>query len=136
GTGELTPVGTAAAANGIRKAISHAVPRQTIVDEILEGLGAPGVIAMPDALVGFDESLQPYAYDLELAKTYMEAAGYSFTSGTITTGTTTTGTTTTGTTTTGTNTYTISLPYSIIIVCFLALACILLVVRKKRRIKP
>ncbi|MHA1668023.1 MAG: ABC transporter substrate-binding protein [Candidatus Heimdallarchaeaceae archaeon] len=77
GTGELTPVGTAAAANGIRKAISHAVPRQTIVDEILEGLGAPGVIAMPDAAVGFDESLQPYAYDLDLAIDYVEAAGYT-----------------------------------------------------------
>ncbi len=77
GTGELTPVGTPAAAKGIRKAISHAVPRQTIVDEILEGLGAPGVAATPDSVVGFNEALAPYAYDLDLAIDYMEAAGYT-----------------------------------------------------------
>ncbi|MHA1345466.1 MAG: ABC transporter substrate-binding protein [Candidatus Heimdallarchaeaceae archaeon] len=77
GTGELTPVGTADAAKGIRKAISHAVPRETIVSEILEGLGAPGVIPCPDAVVGFDDSLEFYAYDLDLAIDYIEAAGYT-----------------------------------------------------------
>ncbi len=76
GTGELTPVGTSNAAKSIRKAISHAVPRETIVAEILEGLGAPGVIPCPDACIGFDESLDPYAYDLDLSRTYMELAGY------------------------------------------------------------
>ncbi len=77
GTGELTPLGTADAAKNIRKAISHAIPRQTIVDEILQGLGAPGVNPMPDASVGFDTSLQPYTYDLDLAKQLVEAAGYT-----------------------------------------------------------
>ena len=77
GTGELTPVGTADAAKAIRKAISHAVPRETIVSEILEGLGAPGVIPCPDAVVGFDDSLEFYAYDLDLAIDYIEAAGYT-----------------------------------------------------------
>ncbi|UJG39653.1 MAG: ABC transporter substrate-binding protein [Candidatus Heimdallarchaeum aukensis] len=77
GTGELTPAGTADAAKSIRKAISHAVPRDTIVTEILQGLGAPGVNPMPDASVGFDTSLEPYTYDLELAKSLIEAAGYT-----------------------------------------------------------
>ena len=77
GTGDLTPAGTAAAAKGIRKAISHAVPRQTIVDEILEGLCAPGIAATPDSVIGFNEALSPYAYDLDLAIDYMEAAGYT-----------------------------------------------------------
>jgi peptide/nickel transport system substrate-binding protein len=76
GTGELTPVGTVAAAKGIRKAISHAVPRDTIVNEILEGLGAPGVIPCPDSVVGFNKDLEPYAYDLDMAIDYIEAAGY------------------------------------------------------------
>ncbi|MBY8999832.1 MAG: hypothetical protein KGD64_02860 [Candidatus Heimdallarchaeota archaeon] len=76
GTGELTPAGTADAAKGIRKAISHAVPRQTIVDEILEGLGAPGVVPCPDSVVGFNTDLDFYAYDLDLAIDYIEAAGY------------------------------------------------------------
>ncbi|GAH30711.1 unnamed protein product, partial [marine sediment metagenome] len=86
GTGELTPVGTADAAKGIRKAISHAIPRVTIVEEILEGLGAPGVIPCPDAVVGFDDSLEFYAYDLDIAKGYMEAAGYDLTIPTDTNG--------------------------------------------------
>ncbi|MHA1865972.1 MAG: ABC transporter substrate-binding protein [Candidatus Heimdallarchaeaceae archaeon] len=77
GTGELTPLGTAEAAKLIRKAISHAVPRETIVDEILEGVGAPGVSPMPDGCVGFDDTLKPYTYDLVLAKQLIEQAGYS-----------------------------------------------------------
>jgi len=79
GTGELTPVGTADAAKGIRKAISHAVPRATIVSEILEGLGAEGVTPCPNCVVGFDDTLEPYAYDLDIAKGYMTAAGYDLT---------------------------------------------------------
>ncbi|UJG42306.1 MAG: ABC transporter substrate-binding protein [Candidatus Heimdallarchaeum endolithica] len=77
GTGELTPAGTVDAAKSIRKAISHAVPRETIVTEILQGLGAPGINPMPDASVGFDTSLEPYTYDLELAKSLIEDAGYT-----------------------------------------------------------
>ena len=77
GTGELTPLGTAAAALSIRKAISHAVPRETIVSEILEGLGAPGTVPCPDAAVDFDDSLEFYAYDIDLAIDYVEAAGYT-----------------------------------------------------------
>ncbi|MHA1516598.1 MAG: ABC transporter substrate-binding protein [Candidatus Heimdallarchaeaceae archaeon] len=76
GTGELTPVGTPAAAKAIRKAISHAIPRDVIVDQIYEGLAKPGVTPMPDGCIGFDESLEPYAYDLDLAVEYMEDAGF------------------------------------------------------------
>lgn len=76
GTGELTPVGTPAAAKAIRKAISHAIPRDVIVNQIYEGLAYPGVIPMPDGCIGFDESLEPYAYDLDLAVEMMEDAGF------------------------------------------------------------
>ncbi|MCG3255464.1 MAG: hypothetical protein KAU62_05210, partial [Candidatus Heimdallarchaeota archaeon] len=76
GTGELTPVGTPAAAKAVRKAISHSVPRDVIVAEILEGLGAPGVTSCPIVSVAFDPTLEPYAYDLELAIEYMEDAGF------------------------------------------------------------
>ncbi|MHA1852061.1 MAG: ABC transporter substrate-binding protein, partial [Candidatus Heimdallarchaeaceae archaeon] len=79
GTGELTPVGTPEAAKWIRQAISHATPRQTIVDQILQGLGAPGVTPMPDASVGFDDTLQAYSYDLDLARQLIEQAGFSLT---------------------------------------------------------
>ncbi len=76
GTGELTPNGDADAAKYIRKAISHAIPRQVIVDEILNGLGTPGITAMPPTCVGFNNAMQPYEYNLTLARDYMEKAGY------------------------------------------------------------
>ena len=77
GTGELTPLGTAEAAKYVRKAISHTCPRQTIVDEILEGLGSAATVPAPNVLVGFNEELEPYAYDLDLAIDYVEAAGFT-----------------------------------------------------------
>ena len=76
GTGELTPVGTAEAAKFIRKAISHATPRDIIVDEILNGLGAPATTAVPDSVVGYDDTLEPYTYDLDIAISLMEDAGF------------------------------------------------------------
>ncbi len=78
GTGELTPAGTTKAAKSIRKAISHAIPRETIINETLGGLGSPGVTTMPEVCIGFNESLQPCSFDLDLAKEFMEAAGYSY----------------------------------------------------------
>lgn len=74
GTGELTPVGTTESAKNIRKAISHAIPRNYIVDEI-QRFGDPGISPIPDSCIGFDKSLKPYAYDLDLAIDYMEKTG-------------------------------------------------------------
>ncbi|MHA1218791.1 MAG: ABC transporter substrate-binding protein [Candidatus Heimdallarchaeaceae archaeon] len=79
GTGELTPNGNAEAAKYIRKAISHAIPRQVIVDDILNGLGSPGISPMPPVCVGFNDEMQPYEYNLTLAREYMEMAGYELT---------------------------------------------------------
>ena len=76
GTGELTPVGTPAAAKAVRKAISHSVPRDVIVAEILEGLGSPGVTSCPIVSVAYDDTLLPYVYDIDLAIEYMEEAGF------------------------------------------------------------
>jgi ABC-type transport system substrate-binding protein len=76
GTGELTPLGTPEAAKWVRKAISHACPRQIIVEEIMNGLAAPATTPVPDAIVGYDDTLEPYAYDLDLAIDYMEDAGF------------------------------------------------------------
>ncbi|MHA1739524.1 MAG: ABC transporter substrate-binding protein [Candidatus Heimdallarchaeota archaeon] len=76
GTGASCPIATEASANHIRKAISHMIPRDVIVEEILDGIGAPGVTAMPDVAIGFDTSLVPYEYSLELALDHMEAAGF------------------------------------------------------------
>ncbi len=76
GTGELTPLGTPEAAKYIRKAFSYACPRNVIVNEILQGLGAPATTAIPDSVVGYDDSLEPYPYDIDLAISMVEAAGF------------------------------------------------------------
>ena len=76
GSGELTPLGTPLAAKYLRKAISHACPRTIIVEQILEGLGAPATTAIPDSVLGYDASLEPYIYDLDMAIDYVEDAGY------------------------------------------------------------
>ncbi|MCG3259883.1 MAG: hypothetical protein H7644_09065, partial [Candidatus Heimdallarchaeota archaeon] len=76
GTGELTPVGTPDAANYIRKAISHSIPRDQIVDEIYEGLACPGASLMPHGFYYVWDNLEPYSYDLDLAIEYMSDAGF------------------------------------------------------------
>ncbi|UJG44235.1 MAG: ABC transporter substrate-binding protein [Candidatus Heimdallarchaeum endolithica] len=78
GTGELTPLGTAEAANNIRRAISHSINREQLIEEVLDGIGKPGVVPYPELCIGFDTSLSPYSYNITLAKSLMEEAGYSF----------------------------------------------------------
>ena len=86
GTGELTPLGTAEAAKKIRKAISHAVPRETLTEKIFYGTAIPGVTPMPEGCVGFDSSLEPYSYDQNLAIQLIEETGFTRNTTTDTTG--------------------------------------------------
>ncbi len=76
GTGELCPIAGTESGKHIRKAISHIIPRQIIVDEILDGLGRAGVTHWPSVSVGFDESLEPYEYSVDTALAHMAAAGF------------------------------------------------------------
>jgi ABC-type transport system substrate-binding protein len=55
------------------------VPRQVIVDEILDGLGYPGVTHWPKVSIGFDETLEAYEYSIELALEEMALAGFDVT---------------------------------------------------------
>ncbi len=76
GTGELTPNGTSEAARYVRKAISHAVPRDLIVSDIFGGEVLPGVTSCSPNMTVFDETLEPYEYNITLAREYMELAGF------------------------------------------------------------
>jgi len=83
GTGVATPLGqqdpsrAAEAARYVRQAISHMVPRENIIDTILNGYGTPGVTtAITTLTAGYDSSLKPYTYDITLAKSLLAAAGY------------------------------------------------------------
>jgi ABC-type transport system substrate-binding protein len=83
GTGVDTPLGkedpskAAEAARYVRQAISHLVPRQEIIDSILDGYGTPGITTPVTPLTaGFDTSLTAYSFDMELAKSLLAQAGY------------------------------------------------------------
>lgn len=83
GTGVDTPLGqedptkAAEAARYIRQAISYLIPRQSIIDTILDGFGTPGVTTTITTLTaGFDESIEYRAYNVEMAKSLLAAAGY------------------------------------------------------------
>lgn len=83
GTGVDTPLGqkdpnrAAEAARYVRQAISHLIPRQKIIDEILSGYGTPGVTTPITTLTaGYDPSIEPYSFDIEMAKSLLAAAGY------------------------------------------------------------
>jgi ABC-type transport system substrate-binding protein len=83
GTGVDTPLGqedpskAAEAARYVRQAISHLIPRQSIIDTILDGFGTPAITNTICTLTaGYDPSIDAHAYDVELAKSLLAAAGY------------------------------------------------------------
>ena len=83
GTGVDTPLGkqdpnrAAEAARYVRQAISHLIPRQSIINEITDGYGTPArTTPITTLTAGYDPNLQPYAYDLQMAKSLLAAAGY------------------------------------------------------------
>lgn len=86
GTGDAAATPGAESAKHIRKAISHMVPRETIIEEILNGYGEPGVTACPDTSFAHDDTIEPYEYSIELAMEHMEAAGYEYEEETTTDG--------------------------------------------------
>lgn len=85
GTGVDTPLGksdpsrAAEAAMYVRKAISHAIPREQIIRNIVGGYGQPGTVPMPFTAAEYDKDyLKPIAYDMDLARQFMEKAGYTY----------------------------------------------------------
>jgi ABC-type transport system substrate-binding protein len=83
GTGVDTPLGqqdpsrAAEAARYVRQAISHLIPRESIIDTILDGFGTPAITNTICTLTaGYDPSIPFHAYDVELAKSLLAAAGY------------------------------------------------------------
>ena len=82
GTGELTPEGTEAAARNVRKAISHAIPRDQIISDILDNEGMSGITCCHPNSVFFDSTIEPYEFNLTKAKEYLEKAGFGETANT------------------------------------------------------
>ncbi len=78
GTGSSCPISGSTSARYIRKAISHIIPRDHIIEEIFDGLGFPGVTVYPPIGFGYNVSMNPSEYNVTLAKQYMEAAGFEY----------------------------------------------------------
>jgi ABC-type transport system substrate-binding protein len=84
GTGAGTPLGqsdptrAAEAALDIRKAISHLIPRDQIVSQLLGGAGYPLASFLgPGWGKWYDPTLQPDSYDLDQAAKLLTQAGYN-----------------------------------------------------------
>jgi ABC-type transport system substrate-binding protein len=84
GTGVDTPLGrqdpskAALAAKYVRQAISHAIPRQEIINTLVNRYGTSAittpVLPLSD---GFNTQLRPYDYNLTRASELLQLAGYS-----------------------------------------------------------
>ncbi len=60
----------------VRKAMLHAADTQAIVDIVYQGLTSPSKTVLPETILGAREDLEPYTYDVELAKEYMAKSAY------------------------------------------------------------
>ena len=82
GSGVATPLGqkqperAAEAARYVRQALNYLIPRQRIIDELLNGQGDLGVTWIHPLVEGFDPTVQPYQYDPNLAAELLAKAGY------------------------------------------------------------
>ena len=90
GTGVATPLGqsdpskAALAAKYVRQAISYAIPRDLIIQQLLNGYGNPGITTpvVGDystgyaVTQGFNPTLAPYSFNLTRARQLLQLAGY------------------------------------------------------------
>lgn len=60
----------------VRQALATAIDRQTIIDTVLQGQGAPAEGIIPPGLASYDPSYKPYEYNIEKAKQLLSEAGY------------------------------------------------------------
>ncbi len=60
----------------VRQALATAIDRQTIIDTVLQGQGAPAQGIIPPGLTAYDPEYQPFTYDIEKAKALLAEAGY------------------------------------------------------------
>lgn len=59
-----------------RQAVSHAINRQQIVDNVLKGVGLPLYTSESTSCLFFNKNLQPYPQDLDLAAKLLKEAGF------------------------------------------------------------
>ncbi|SET71520.1 peptide/nickel transport system substrate-binding protein [Salinibacillus kushneri] len=60
----------------VRQALSHAVPKQEIIDAFYAGYAEPAKTVMPPSIQGYNDEIEDYEYDPEKAKELLAEAGY------------------------------------------------------------
>ncbi|MBD3193189.1 MAG: hypothetical protein GF308_21325 [Candidatus Heimdallarchaeota archaeon] len=85
GTGSACPIPGVDSAKSIRKAICNAIPRQDIINNLLDGLGGIGVAPCPEGCIGFNADILPCGFSIVAAKDHMRAAGFVYPENTATT---------------------------------------------------
>lgn len=84
GTGEAIPDGSGISqnnviqANLVRKALSHIVNRDRIANVILNGFASPASTPVHPVVAGFNQDLIPRNFSIDIAKNYMQMAGFDY----------------------------------------------------------
>ena len=60
----------------VRLAINHAIDKATIIKHLYQGLGMPAKNPIPPTLWSYDDTIQDYEYNPELAKELLKEAGF------------------------------------------------------------
>ncbi len=60
----------------VRLAINHAINKTEIIDRLYQGTGIPAKNPIPPALWSYDDTIEDYEYNPELAKQLLAEAGY------------------------------------------------------------
>lgn len=60
----------------VRRALNHAVDRESIIEFVLDGRGTMISSLLTPGFLGFNEAVEPYAYDPELARQLLAEAGF------------------------------------------------------------
>lgn len=59
-----------------RQALSYALPRDVIVEKVLNGVGLPAATSTSPVLWAYDKSIKPYPFDMNKAKQLLKDAGW------------------------------------------------------------
>jgi len=60
----------------VRQALSYAVDKQALIDAFYGGSAIPAINPMPPAVLGYNDKVKDYPFDLDKAKELLAAAGY------------------------------------------------------------
>jgi peptide/nickel transport system substrate-binding protein len=60
----------------VRQAINYAIDKQSIVDNLYKGTASVAKNGMPPFMLGYNDDIEDYDYDPEMARQLLEEAGY------------------------------------------------------------